>query len=131
MSRILLILAVFAALPACGSDETLVAYGAGDIEWQLTQIDGNTYSAPATIRFLPDGNVTGVAPCNRFNAVQTLPYPWFSLENIAITRRACPDLLQEQAMMSALDEMTLAETSPGMLLLSNAAGREMLFRAAE
>jgi heat shock protein HslJ len=131
MGRLLLVLCLFAALPACSSDETLAAYGAADTDWQLIQIDGAAFRATASIRFAPAGVVTGRAPCNGFNAVQTAPYPWFALENVAITRAACPDLAQEHAFMTALEQMTLAETAPGTLLLSNEAGREMLFHAAE
>ncbi|MEB8387893.1 META domain-containing protein [Rhodobacteraceae bacterium KMM 6894] len=131
MGRLVLVLCLFAALPACSSDETLTAYGAADTEWRLIQIDGNDFQATASIRFSPAGAVTGQAPCNRFNAVQTAPYPWFALDKVAITRRACPDLAQENAFMTALEQMTLAETAPGTLLLSNEAGREMLFHAAE
>ena len=131
MARLLFILSLFAALPACSSDETLAAYGAADTDWRLIQIDGTPYQVRAVLRFAPGGAVTGHAPCNRFNAVQTAPYPWFALENMAITRAACPDLAQEHAFVTALGEMTQAETAPGTLLLSNEAGREMLFHAAE
>ena len=131
MGRLLFIIGVFAALPACSSDETLTAYGAQDTNWRLIQIDGTPYGARAVLRFSPGGAVAGLAPCNRFNAVQTAPYPWFALENVAIIRTACPDLAHEHSLMTALDEMTQSETAPGTLLLSNKAGREMLFHATE
>ena len=129
--RIALALSAVLALINCRGDETLTAYGAAQTDWQLVQIDGKAFDADATLRFGADGAVTGSAPCNTLRGVQAAPYPWFALEQAAFSRRACPDLPLEQAMMSALNAMTLAETGPGTLLLSNDAGREMLFRAAQ
>lgn len=42
---------------------------------------------------------------------------------------ACPDLPLETAFLSALGEMTLAEAVGTTLILSNDAGRKMVFEA--
>ncbi len=115
---------------ACAADETLTAYGAADRVWVLESLDGEAFGARAEIRFGPDGAVTGQAPCNRFFATQSAPYPWFELGPIGATRMACPDLAQETAFLSALATMRLAEIAGSTLILSTEAGREMVFRAA-
>jgi heat shock protein HslJ len=44
---------------------------------------------------------------------------------------ACPDLAAESQYLTALGEMTLAEVSGPTLILSNDAGRSMVFTAQE
>lgn len=116
-------------LAACQADETLTAYGAADKTWVLSAIDGTPYPARATLSFPTEGSVSGMAPCNTFGASQTAPYPWFSLVALRATRAACAELDQEQIFFDALSDMTLAEISGDVFILSNDAGREMLFTA--
>lgn len=125
MKRALLCLTLL--LCACRGDETVAAYGAAGDVWQLTEVDGAPVAYTAVIRFGADGTVTGRAPCNSYSARQTAPYPWFELGPIRVTRRACPALRSEAAYLSALRAMTLAETSSDVLILSNDAGRSMVF----
>jgi heat shock protein HslJ len=71
----------------------------------------------------------GQGPCNAFSASQTAPYPWFATGPLAATKRACPDLSAESAYFTALQEMTQVEILDDTMLLSNDAGREMLFKS--
>ena len=123
-------LLLMAALGACRGDETVSAY-AGPGPWRLVSIDGAPYAAGAVLEFPEAGIVEGEAPCNRFSAAQTAPYPWLDLGPVAATRRACLDLDAEQAFFEALGAMTLAEAQGDVLILSNDAGREMVFEAAD
>lgn len=116
-------------LSGCFKDETLTGYGAGGVTWELTEMDGSKFPATATLRFPEKGRISGKAPCNAFNGTQSAPYPWFKAENIASTKRACPDLVLENRFFTALGAMTLAEISGDTFVLSNDAGREMVFRA--
>ena len=118
------------ALLAC-KDETVAGYGALDTPWRLVEIDGQAFPAQATLRFGTDGEISGSAPCNRYFGRQTAPYPWFAAEELGTTRRACPALAHETAYLSALAAMTLSEVAGDTLILSNDAGREMVFRAAQ
>lgn len=129
MSDLRLAVAATAVLAACSGDETLTAYGAADRTFRLTEIDGTPFPARATIAFPEPRRIEGEAPCNRFSGVQTVPYPWFSAEAIAATRRACPELAAEAAFFDALSAMTLAEVTGGTLILSTPEGREMVFTA--
>lgn len=113
-------------LVAC-SDETISGYVSPRAEYVLSQIDGTPYDATASIMFPEKGVAVGTAPCNTWRASQSVPYPWFELGPIASTRRACTDLDSERAYFTALAQMTLAEATGTVLILSNDAGREMVF----
>lgn len=116
-------------LAACQqADETLAGHGALG-QWQLTEINGSTFTAAAMITFHDDGTVTGRAPCNSFGATQSAPYPWFELSPIRATKRACNDLSAESAFLTALQNMTLSEVSGNILILSNDTGQTMEFIA--
>lgn len=130
MLRITLSLSLF-LLAACRGDETIAAYGAADIKWQLTEIDGQPFAATATLHFPELGRITGITPCNNYSAVSDAPYPWFDAQKLSVTRMACDDLAAEGQFLQALQDMTLSEVSGNTLILSNVAGHEMLFTAAE
>ncbi len=133
MMRLTLTLMIVAALalPGCKEDETVASYGALNSDWKLTELDGQPFEAKATLIFAEEGKISGEAPCNRFFGQQTAPYPWFKAEGLGATRRACPDLDKETAYLSALAEMSQSEVVGDTLLLSNDAGREMVFKAVK
>lgn len=128
MKPLLCLLALTLALTAC-KDETLSGYAPENTTWIWQELDGAPAPAPATLKLGP-GRISGRAPCNSYSARQTVPYPWFKLVGIAATKMACPELAAEAAYFKALEEMTLSEVSGDLLLLSNDAGREMLFVAS-
>ncbi|PCJ10139.1 MAG: META domain-containing protein [Rhodobacteraceae bacterium] len=130
MFRVILSLSLL-LMTACRGDETIAAYGADDMEWQLTELDGQPFAATATLRFPEPGRLTGAAPCNSYSAVLDAPYPWFDAQNLSVTRMVCEDQKAENQYLQALQGMTLSEVSGGTLILSNDGGREMLFTAAE
>ncbi len=129
--RLTLIIVALWVLVNCRGDETVAAYGAAGIIWQLHEIDGQPFEARATLSFPEEGKLSGDAPCNHYFGAQTAPYPWFKAENVGATRRACPDLAAETVYLAALSEMSLAEVAGDTLILSNDAGREMVFRTSE
>ncbi len=128
MIRLAISLSMLAGLFSC-ADETLTGYGAAETRWVLQEVDGTPFEARAVLEFPEEGALRGEAPCNTFQGAQSAPYPWFKAENVAVTRRACPELEAETVFLSALSEMTLAEVGQGTLLLSNDAGRKMVFEA--
>ena len=117
------------ALSGCLKDETVSGYAPEDVTFALQSIDDAPFTASATISFPQRGRIEGVAPCNSYFALQTVPYPWFKIEALGATKRACPDLAEENAYFAALSEMTLSEVSGTTLILSNDAGRKMVFTA--
>ncbi|WP_293448343.1 META domain-containing protein [Planktotalea sp.] len=125
------ILALFSLMfaTACIGDETVAKYGAAGKVWTLVGIDGEAFTARATMEFGQDGAVSGQAPCNRFFTKQTQPYPWFKTSAIGSTKMACADLKSEAAFFEALGDMSLSEVSKTTLLLANDAGRTMTFKA--
>jgi heat shock protein HslJ len=124
-----MMIAALWGLTDCQGDETVTAYGAGEATWQLVEIDGQPFAALATLSFADEGRLAGQAPCNKYFGEQSAPYPWFTAENIVATRMACSDLAVEATYFTALEEMTLSEVSGEALILSNDAGREMVFTA--
>lgn len=129
MLRAALVVPLLAGLVDCTGDETLSGYGAADVTWKLIEINGTAFQAEATLQFPEEGKITGEGPCNSFFGAQTLPYPWFMADQIASTRRACPELGSEALMLQTLEKMTLAEVSANVLILSNDAGEQMVFEA--
>ncbi|MFB9151465.1 META domain-containing protein [Roseovarius ramblicola] len=128
--RFALVLVAMSLLGYC-KDETVSGHGGATATWVLRSIDGAAFPARATLTFPEEGRLAGEAPCNRYSGQQTVPYPWFSAGHIIGTKRACPDLDAETRYFRALGDMTLAEIAGDTLILSNDAGREMVFRAAE
>lgn len=116
------------ALGLC-PDETISGYAVPGLTWRLAEIDGAPFSSDATLTFPEENAVVGQAPCNGFTARQVHPLPWVEFTDIAVTRRACPDLDAEAVFFAALGEMTLAEVTDDVLILSTVEGREMVFRA--
>jgi heat shock protein HslJ len=118
-------------IPACQSDETVAGFGAADTIWQLTELAGDPVTVRATLQFPEAGQIAGQAPCNRYSAKLTAPYPRFETGPILSTRMACPDLAQETAFFDALADMSQAELLDDTLILQNDAGRDMVFKATE
>lgn len=129
MFRLFALLTALLILPACFQDETVAGYAGG--LWQLTERDGIPVTAAITLDLSDPGQISGTAPCNRYSATQTAPYPWVEIGPIATTRRACPDLQAEQAYLALLSRMTLAEVSGPVLILSNDMGETLSFRLAQ
>ncbi|KAJ56921.1 hypothetical protein ACMU_00075 [Actibacterium mucosum KCTC 23349] len=125
------IFALLLPVAACAGDETLTAYAPTGVTFSLSEIDDAPFNALTTITLEPGGTFNGRAPCNSFSGNITVPYPWFATGRIAATRRACDGLREEQDFFATLSEMTLSEWSGDLLILSNDAGRQMVFTAQE
>lgn len=126
--RLALIVAAL-ALPGACRDESVRGHGGGTEIWQLQSIDGKAFPARATLGFPAAGRITGTAPCDSYGGRQTAPYPWFAAQNLTVTRRPCPDRAAQDAFLEALAAMTLVEVAGDVMILSNDAGREMVFHA--
>jgi heat shock protein HslJ len=126
MKALFLIPAAALLLSAC-KDETISGYADAGAIWSLVELDGSAFQASATLNFPEKGRIVGNAPCNSYSGTQTAPYPWFETGPILSTKRACADLDAETAFFAALSEMRIAEVSGSTLILSNEAGREMVF----
>ncbi|WP_208348574.1 META domain-containing protein [Pseudaestuariivita rosea] len=129
MWRVLLALPLVIA--ACGPDETISGYADPAATYGLVQMNGADFDATATIRFPAKGAVQGQGPCNAYLASQSAPYPWFDLGPVQATRMACPALGDETRFFENLVQMTLAEVSGDVLILSNDAGDQMVFQARD
>ena len=119
------------ALTACNEDETVAAYAPAGTVWELRELDGLAFGARETITFPEEGRIEGQAPCNRYFATQTAPYPWFEVRGIGATKMACSDLAAEARFFAALERVTLAEVLGDVLILSDEGGFQMLFNALD
>lgn len=129
MARFAALLLAALAIGGCRGDETLHAYGAADKTWRLVELRGTPFAAQAMITFPEPGQISGRGPCNRFNATQNVPYPWFEAGPIAATRMACPALADEAAFLTALSEASLSEVAGDTLILSDEENVLLVFKA--
>ena len=127
--RLLFALLIPWALTACKLDETVSGYTDTGATWVLVELDGKPFIGRATITFPEKGRVAGEAACNGYSGNQTAPLPWFKIEDMQVTIMACNDPTGARAFLTALEEMSLAETLGSTLLLSNDDGREMVFKS--
>ena len=107
------------ALFSFRSDETIRNYGMGMDHWQVVELNGEPFDARATLHFTGRYKLAGHAPCNSFRTTMSTPFPWFDVNAIAATKRACPDLRLEAAYFDALKAATLAQVTEGRLILSD------------
>lgn len=121
-------LCTFLGLTACAADETISGYADPAAVYSLLSINAAPFPASATISFPEQGQARGTGPCNTWSAPQSAPYPWFELGMMRATRRACPYLDAERIYFDTLRQMTLAEVSGDVLILSNPDGQEMVFK---
>ena len=126
MKRAILALTVL-ALAACASQETVSQYGGTNYLWKLSEIDGVPVDYAAELSFAADGGVSGEGPCNAFTANQSKPYPWIEIEIDVVEQIYCVDIDREEAFFAALQDMALVEVSGPVMLMSNDAGRQMVF----
>ena len=123
------VLSLLAFIPACQADETVRTYGAAAREWTLVEINGQPFNASATLTFPDDDTIAGKAPCNRYSANMTVPYPWFEVGLILATQMACGDLRKETEYFKILRQMTLSEVLGDVLILNTPEGQNMVFKA--
>ena len=126
-----LILAFPLLFAACQKDESVSGYADSNAIYVLQEINGHAFVSRATLHFPEAGKVQGDAPCNAYFATQTVPYPWIRIENIAVTKRICPDFSAESKFFAALSAMTLVEVLGDTLILSNDDDTEMVFESAQ
>ncbi|MBO9472967.1 META domain-containing protein [Shimia sp. R10_1] len=127
MARFLGLLAISLGIAACAPSETVTQYGGADYKWQLQQIDGAAVNYAASLTLGDSGKVMGDGPCNSFLATQDAPYPWINIQVDVVEQIYCPDIDREEAFLTALQEMSLVEVSGPNMVMSNDAGREMVF----
>ena len=131
MSRVTIATSLFAicmATPPVPAHEGHSPYDAPGILWQLIDLNDKPYEAQATLEFPEIGRIQGQAPCNRFFGEMWAAYPWFKLDGVAATRRACPDLEAESLFFTTLQQMSLAEHAEGYLILTGDDGQVMVFK---
>lgn len=103
-------------LPVASEIVAMAISGLTGIDWQLTELSGETLTAETTayVHFAADGRVYGNSGCNQFNGSWGLEQHRLRLGQLASTMRACPepDMQLEQQFLAQLalaDNYTVAE----------------------
>jgi len=122
-------LVLIALLAGCAADETVSGFLDPQATYVLSSVSGTPFPARATITFPGAGKVLGEAPCNRWSGAQTLDYPLVKIGPILSTKRSCEQQANETAFFTALEAMKRVEATGNVVILSDGAGAEMVFRA--
>ena len=123
-----LVLSLWALLSGCQVDPTAALDSVTGPVWVVQTLDGAAFPAAATLRFSPDGRVSGKAPCNRYFGAVKFTGPDVTIGPLASTKMSCEVLEDETRYLLALAAMTQVETSLGLLILRDASGRELTFK---
>ncbi|MCP4825353.1 MAG: META domain-containing protein [Shimia sp.] len=123
----LLSVIVALGMSACAPTETVTQYGGSAYDWKLAEIDGSAVNYDAQLAFETDGTVHGEGPCNGFSGQQSKPYPWVEIQIDFVEELYCSGIDNEEVFLTALTEMTLIEVSAPNMVMSNDAGRQMVF----
>lgn len=123
----LLSVIVALGLSACAPTETVTQYGGSAYDWKLAEIDGSAVNYNAQLAFETDGTVHGEGPCNGFSGQQSKSYPWVEIQIDFVEELYCSGIDNEEVFLTALTEMTLIEVSGPNMVMSNDAGRQMVF----
>lgn len=126
MTRSAAIMATILIAGCTQNDETFTAYTPQGT-YVLSEINGTETTVETTLTIGENGQFSGRAACNSYNATSIVPYPWFEVTGIAATKMACPNLADEQTYFATLQSMTLAESSSTVLILSNDANESLTF----
>jgi heat shock protein HslJ len=112
--RRLLLLLGLAVVSGCGDDG-----GIEGVPWALESGASATFA---------DGTVTGSTGCNRFTAPYTLDGEKLEIGHVAATQMACPPPADkiERDYLAALDRVAAWDRTGDELVLSDAAGKELL-----
>lgn len=96
--------------------------------WELETLydEPVTGDQPITIELDKEGNLAGSGGCNQYSSSYTIEDNSLSLDVIAVTRMACPNMEQESTYLTALEEVARYEIESGRLTLYNAENEAIL-----
>jgi len=123
-----LLFSLWALLSGCQVDPTATLDSVTGPVWVVQTLDGIAFPAAATLRFSPDGRVSGKVPCNRYFGAVKFTGPDVTIGPLASTKMACEALDDESRYLMALEEMTQVKTSLDQLILRDPSGRELIFK---
>jgi heat shock protein HslJ/membrane-bound inhibitor of C-type lysozyme len=106
-------------LEGCGGDPAALLQGE---KWVVEDLNGRGIidRSRMTVRFEPDGRVSGKASCNKYSATYSLTGEGLTVSEAAVTRRACAESLmnQEREFLGLLRDIRRFSMSPdGSLIL--------------
>jgi len=118
-----LLIAFAWSVPSVGAEPGL--YGRA---WHAVEIGGSavTGKAPLTLRFEPDGKVTGSGGCNWFNGSVTIDGNGMTFPPFAATQKMCPPpvMVPEQEFLGALAAVATYRLDGPYLILDDTYGQQ-------
>lgn len=118
-------------LTFCQVDETLSGYAPRQVPYRLEELNGAPVSEAVTLVIPGRKQIQLRTACFAYRGRQTLPYPWFAFDLVQTTEYSCIEQPIEDSLRAAILSASLVEAQGDLLILSNGAGLEMVFRAAQ
>lgn len=111
---------------------TLDALPIEGVRWQVSELDGAAFTADAWLQ-IDQRVLTGRGGCNRLTSPPlSIDGDQIAFGHLTATRMACPELAQEQALITALSEVDrFAIEGDTLLLFTEQTQRAQLVRSAE
>ena len=122
-----LLFSLGALLSGCQVDPTAALDSVVGPVWVVQTLDGTAFSAAATLRFSPDGRVSGKAPCNRYFGAVEITGSVMTIGPLASTKMACKNLSDDYSYLAALGSMNQLRMDSDRLILTGPTGSEMVF----
>ncbi len=95
--------------------------------WILQSLGGTAADFVAEIDLTTPGAVSGKGPCNSFAGKVEGEVPDMAFGPLRMTRRACPQMAEENAFVQALQAVSTAELRDGELVLTGETGDDLVF----
>jgi heat shock protein HslJ len=121
MRWLCLILCMAACAPRPTVDAAFLSHG-----WRLSSINGQPFSASATLNIHRSGRVAGTTPCTAFASTLTRFPPGWEFGPISLHNAACPQGHAEAAFVRAITQVTRADVQGVRMILSGPA-TELIF----
>ena len=114
-------------------DERVTLDNLAGREWMIARLNGEPVltSAPITLTFSEEGQISGQASCNAYTASASVENSMLSIGPVALTRKACtPDVMAQESfyldLLEYVSEMQIDET--GLLTMSADTGETLTAR---
>lgn len=122
-----LLFSLWSLLSGCQVDPTAALDSVVGPVWVVQTLDGTTFPAAATLRFSPDGRVSGKAPCNRYFGAVEITDSVMTIGPLASTKMARKNLSDDYSYLAALGSMNQLRMDSDRLILTGPTGSEMVF----
>ena len=132
LTKLGIALVLMVAFGACGNGKQVSSVEDLQGEWTVVEVKGQAIASDseAFLGFnVADKQVYGNCGCNSLTGIFIVDEPQpgsLSLDQVGVTRRMCPDMTTEDAILSALAEVKGFGIENDILKLADAEGNELM-----